>query len=128
MLKKLIPVFPKRFILTKTTSKLFSGQEHTKTTKSYEKTNTANPEVLNKIIGESLKKEIDNYYPVDENQLKSILNNKGFSFVNEENSKVIKLEKKIDDKLISVIITPKQPDFAQSEGENEGKFFPQFFH
>ena len=118
MLKKLIPS-NKKFILNKIASKLFSAQE-LKTAKAVNNTNNTNLNNLNKIINESLKKEIDNFYPVDENQLTTILNSKGFSFVNEENLKVIKLEKKVDDKLIRIIITPKQPDFAQSEGEDEG--------
>jgi hypothetical protein len=120
MLNKLI-ISHRRLILSKIVSKLFSAQEP-KIAKVAEDSNKTNIDNLNKLISESFRKETDNYYPVDENQLKSILNSKGLSFINEENSKVIKLEKKVEDKLIRVIITPKQPDFAESEGENEGKF------
>lgn len=121
MLKKLIPL-NKRFCLTKYAAKLFSSRQP-KITKPPSDSSYTSEETFYLFVKESLKKEMDNYYPVDENQLKSILNSKGFSFVNEENSKVFKLEKKVDDKLVRVIITPKQPDFAQSEGENQGKIF-----
>ncbi len=120
MLRKLIPSNPQISIISKTASKLFSAYE-LKTTKAASNANNSNTDKLNKICSESLKREIDNYYPVDDNQLNSILNRKGFGFVNEENSKLIKLQKKVDGKSVTVFITPKQPDFAQSEGENEGK-------
>ncbi len=116
MLKKLVPL-NKRFCLSKITLRLFTAQE-AKIAKAKVDSNTTGFESVNKLISESLKKEIENYYPVDENQLKSILNSKGFTFVNEENSKVMKLEKKYENKLIRVIVPPKQPDFAESEGKS----------
>jgi len=76
-------------------------------------------ENINKILSENLNKEIENFYPIDENQLKSILNSQSFILINNDNQKVIKLEKKFENKIIKILITPKQPDFTESENEKE---------
>lgn len=121
MLNKLV-FSNKRFLLSKLASKLFSAQQPKESQSVLDliKTNTNN---LNNLISESFKKETDNYYPVDENQLKSILNARGFSFINQESSKIFILEKKSENQTIRAIITPQQPDYSQSQAEKEGKYY-----
>lgn len=84
--------------------------------------NKNNPlEIIQKILKEDLKTEIDNYFPVNENQLKNILSESNFNLENKPNSKVILLEKNIDNKILKIIIVPKQPDFQADENTSSGK-------
>jgi len=126
MFKRIIAI-NKRFFQIKNSSeyinkvlsipkRLFTIEE-TKATK-VDRTKLNFTENINKIVSKSLKKELDNFYPIDENQLKQILNEKGFNLVNEIDSKTFKLEKKLEEKTLRIIITPKQPDL---QSENEGK-------
>ncbi len=135
MLKRIIP-FNKRFLSNKFSSeninkiknnhiKRFSVQESKITkTDNVQLNHLSN---INKIISESLKNELDNFYPIDENQLKQILNERGLNLLSETDSKTIILEKKLEEKMLRLIITPKQPDIPESENESNRKISYKFF-
>ena len=73
---------------------------------------------IKKIVEENLEGSFENY-SINENEIKDFLSGNGFNYLREPNSKIVKLEKKLEDKLISIIITPKQELF-QNENESDG--------